>query len=162
MPRYFTLAEAERTLPRVERALRDALFQKAEYEAAERELNRSLEKIRMAGGSRVNPGPLLAIRARRDQNVRALKETFSSIEEMGVQVKDLEIGLIDFITRYRGRDVCLCWKLGESGITQWHGMEEGFRGRKPIDDEFRKRHTASSGGSDQGDGEPTGGGGITN
>ena len=176
MPRYFTLAEAERMLPRVERALRDALFQKSEYETAEHELNRALEKIRMAGGSRVNPGPLLAIRARRDQNVRALKETFASIEEMGVLVKDLEIGLIDFITRYRGHDVCLCWKLGETGITQRHGMEEGFRGRKTIDDEFRRKHTASGGTSHQDDGkdsdddddddddddEPTGGGGVTN
>ncbi len=161
MPRYFTLTEAERMLPRVERALRDALFQKSEYEAADRQLNQAMEKIRMAGGSRVNPGPLLAIRARRDSNARALKETFESIEEIGVLVKDLEIGLIDFITRYRGRDVCLCWKLGEEGITQWHGMEEGFRGRKPIDAEFRAKHRArNEGDDDNGDdeeGEPSGG-----
>jgi hypothetical protein len=159
MPRYFTLVEAERILPRVERALRDALFQKSEYEAADRQLNQALEKIRMVGGSRVNPGPLLAMRARRDTNAKALKVTFESIEEMGVMVKDLETGLIDFITRYHGRDVCLCWKLGEEGITQWHGMEEGFRGRKPIDAEFRAHHSADGGGNDQ-NGEE--GGGSTN
>ena len=166
MSRYFTLAEAERMLPRVERALRDALFQKSEYETADRQLNQAMEKIRMAGGSRVNPGPLLALRARRDSSARALKETFESIEEMGVQVKDLEIGLIDFITRYRGRDVCLCWKLGEEGITQWHSMEEGFRGRKPIDADFRANHNGHNrgdgeGGEDEGGGEGEPGGGST-
>ena len=60
------------------------------------------------------------------------------MERSGAQIKDLDIGLIDFLTMYRGREVLLCWKLGEEGIGYWHGTEEGFRGRKPIDDEFRE------------------------
>ena len=66
MPRYYTLAEAELMLPEVDRALRDALFHKSEYQTAEEELNRNTQRIRMAGGSRVNPGPFLAMRSRRD------------------------------------------------------------------------------------------------
>jgi hypothetical protein len=62
------------------------------------------------------------------------------MEDMGVLVKDLDIGLIDFLTRYHGREVCLCWKLGEDRIAFWHGMEEGFRGRKAIDQEFVRNH----------------------
>jgi len=144
MPRYFTVREAESMLPEVEKALRDALFQKAEYETADRALQSALDRIRLAGGSRVNPGPLLEQRARRDSNASALKQTFEHIEELGVLVKDLDIGLIDFLTLYRGREVCLCWKLGEEGIRFWHGEDEGFRGRKPIDDEFLANHSGET------------------
>jgi hypothetical protein len=51
-----------------------------------------------------------------------------------VQVKDLDIGLLDFPCRVNGEIILLCWKLGEEGITHWHGVEEGFAGRKPIDE----------------------------
>jgi len=140
MPRHFTLTEAERMLPEVDRALRDALFHKAEYQTADAELNATMQGIRMAGGSRVNPGPILATRARRDASTAALREIFEKIEKMGVLIKDLDIGLIDFLTLYQGREVCLCWKLGEEGIHFWHGTEEGFAGRKPIDDQFLENH----------------------
>lgn len=144
MPRHFTLAEAERMLPEVDRALRDALFHKAEHQAANAELNATMQNIRMAGGSRVNPGPILATRARRDGSTLALRKVFEKIDEMGVLVKDLDIGLIDFLTIYQGREVCLCWKLGEESIRFWHGMEEGFAGRKPIDDQFLENHRGDS------------------
>jgi len=144
MPRYFTVTEAERMLPEVDRALRDALFHKAEYQAAEEALNATLQGIRMAGGSRVNPGPILATRARRDASAGALREVFEKIEQMGVLIKDLDIGLIDFLTRYQGREVCLCWKLGEERIRFWHGTDEGFAGRKPVDDEFLENHSGDA------------------
>ena len=140
MPRHFTLTEAERLLPEVDRALRDALFHKAEYQAAEAELNATMQGIRMAGGSRVNPGPILATRARRDASAGAVREVFERIEQIGVLIKDLDVGLIDFLTLYQGREVCLCWKLGEERIRFWHGMDEGFAGRKAIDDEFLDNH----------------------
>ena len=137
---YFTLAEAERRLPEVERHLRDALFHKTEYEQAHRELERSFERVRMQGGTRVNPGRQLELRARRDTSVAALQDALGEIEKTGAVVKDLDIGLLDFMTRYQNRDVCLCWKLGETGIRFWHGSDEGFRGRKEIDQEFRRDH----------------------
>jgi len=144
MPRHFKLAEAERLLPDVERALRDALFQKAEYQRADQELDRQTQRIRMAGGSRVDPGPILALRARRDTSASALKDAFEALEEIGALVKDLDVGLIDFLTLYRGQEVCLCWKLGEDGIHFWHGLQEGFRGRKPIDRDFLENHSGES------------------
>ena len=58
------------------------------------------------------------------------------MQEIGCLIKDLDIGLIDFPTTYRGEEVYLCWKLGEPGIEYWHGVDEGFRGRKPIDQDF--------------------------
>jgi hypothetical protein len=144
MPRYFSVEEAEHLLPEVERALRDAIFQKAEYRAAEGELHRATQRIRMAGGSRVSPGPFLALRARKDAASAALNAALDRVSELGAQIKDLDIGLIDFPTRYHGREVLLCWKLGEERIAFWHGVDEGFRGRKSIDDEFRENHRGTS------------------
>ena len=58
-------------------------------------------------------------------------------------IKDLEIGLIDFPTLFRGQEVYLCWKLGEDKIRFWHGIHEGFRGRKAIDQDFLDNHSNS-------------------
>jgi hypothetical protein len=140
MPRYFTLGESEKLLPKVERALRDAVFHKAEYQKADQELDGSIRHIRASGGAQVNRGEYLASRARRDTSAAALKEALDTIEKTGAVVKDLDSGLIDFLSMYRGREVCLCWKLGEDGIQFWHGTDEGFRGRKPIDEDFLKKH----------------------
>ncbi len=144
MPRYFTLPEAQRLLPEVERSLRDALFHKAEAEKAQQELEQVAERIRMSGGARVNPGRQISARARRDTSVAALKEALDQIEQKGALVKDLDMGLIDFLTRFQEREVCLCWKLGEDAIRFWHGTEEGFRGRKPIDQDFLAGHSGDT------------------
>jgi hypothetical protein len=143
--RYFTLRQAEDLIPEVERHLRNALFHKAEFQSAHKEWEDKQDRIRMSGGMRVNPGALLALRARRDASVTALKSALAEIEKAGVLVKDLDIGLIDFMTLYQGREVCLCWKLGEDGIHFWHGEDEGFRGRKPIDEDFLKHHSTEDG-----------------
>lgn len=143
MPRYFTLATAEAVLPSVEKALQDALLLKAEYESAERELQAINQQIYLMGGMRLDSGRILGIRAEKDQAATKLKERFEEIEQIGCVVKDLEAGLIDFPTLYRGNEVYLCWRFGEDRIQFWHGVEEGFRGRKVIDDEFRANHRAS-------------------
>ena len=140
MPRYFTLEQAERNLPEVERLLRDALYQKAEAQKAHDELEAQTQRIRMSGGVRVDHAKLLDMRSRRDACSSALQKALEGIMELGAQVKDLDIGLIDFLTVFDGREVCLCWKLGESRIAFWHSMEDGFRGRKPIDNAFRAGH----------------------
>jgi hypothetical protein len=54
------------------------------------------------------------------------------IAAIGVQVKDLDIGLLDFPCEVDGQVVLLCWKLGEKSITHWHGVSEGFAGRKLV------------------------------
>jgi hypothetical protein len=140
MPRYFTLDEAERALPHVESALRDILFHRAEYQKAHEDVENNTKRIRMAGGSRVDPGAHLAMRARRDTSAAALKDAADRVEQAGAMIKDVDIGLIDFLSHYQGQAVCLCWKLGEDKIAFWHGLEEGFRGRKPIDHDFIRNH----------------------
>ena len=145
MPKYFTLSESERLLPEVERALRDALFHKTEYQQAVQGLEAIAQRVRFSGGTRVNREGHLALRAKRDTSAAALKDAIERIEQVGALVKDLDIGLIDFLTLYQDREVCLCWKLGEDRIRFWHGLEEGFRGRKPIDEEFLKSHHGGEG-----------------
>jgi hypothetical protein len=55
------------------------------------------------------------------------------LEELGVQIKDLDAGLLDFPALRGGVEVELCWRVGESAVEHWHGIGEGFAGRKPID-----------------------------
>jgi hypothetical protein len=140
MSRYFTLDQAERQLPEVERLLREALYHKAEAQRAHDEMEAETQRIRMSGGVRVDHQKILAVRSRRDTSATALQAAMEDIGELGALVKDLDIGLIDFLTLFENREVCLCWKLGERGISFWHSMEDGFRGRKPIDDTFRAGH----------------------
>ncbi len=141
MPRYFTLNQAERILPEVEQTLRDILFHRAEVVEADRELEQTSERIRTLGGVRIDPGGISALRTRRRASLTAMQEAVEALDRMGAQLKDLDIGLIDFPARFQNQDVCLCWKLGESRIGFWHGAEEGFRGRKPIDQDFLDGHS---------------------
>ena len=147
MPRYFTLPQAEKVLPEVEQYLRDALFHKAEAQKAQKQLEEVAERIRFSGGARIHPGEQVSLRTRRDSNIAALKEAIEQIDQAGAMIKDLDIGLIDFMSRFQDRDVCLCWRLGEDGIRYWHSTEEGFRGRKPIDQEFLDGHSGEAQGS---------------
>ncbi|MDX6452811.1 MAG: hypothetical protein QOH16_2860 [Gaiellaceae bacterium] len=55
------------------------------------------------------------------------------LEELGVVLKDLDLGLLDFPSVREGEEVLLCWHVGEESVATWHGLEEGYAGRKPID-----------------------------
>jgi hypothetical protein len=111
-----------------------------EYTQAENALSEMKQRIHMLGGAVIDREQATRFFARKNASASILKQEMDSIEELGVQVKDLEIGLIDFPTLYRGEEVLLCWKLGEARIDHWHGLTEGFRGRKPIDDDFTDFH----------------------
>jgi len=141
MPRYFTLTHAERLLPEVESAIRDAISHKAAYQEAEEEWQSFASRVTMLGGMRVDHSQVMDQKRRRESSAHLLKDAVEKIQDYGCVVKDLDIGLIDFPTLYRGEEVYLCWKLGESGIGFWHGVQEGFRGRKAIDAEFLAEHT---------------------
>ncbi len=96
------------------------------------------------GGVRLNPVRVAASKTSLESSIGSLKAAIDEVEETGALIKDLDIGLIDFLSRFEDRDVCLCWKLGETGIHFWHGMDEGFRGRKPVNQEFLAGHSAGS------------------
>jgi len=144
MPRYFTLGEAQALVPMLEERLRRAISLKDSLAEAAGELQAESERIRMAGGALVDREKLLETVSRRDTAAAHLRDVLESIQESGCLVKDLDIGLLDFPAMFRGEEVCLCWKLGEPEIRFWHGLSEGFRGRKPIDQEFLDQHRGGS------------------
>lgn len=143
MPRFFTLDQAERLLPDVETSVREALFLKAEFQESDSSLRETARAIILSGGMNVDRDHMLQTRQRRDAAASQLQLALERIQEYGCLVKDLDIGLLDFPTLYHGREVYLCWRLGEQRIEFWHGVDEGFRGRKPIDQEFLTNHTAN-------------------
>lgn len=140
MSKRFTHAEAQRLLPEVGRLLRDALDAKSEYQEAEKAIQGMSERVMMMGGVVIDREQALNSRSRRDAAAGMLKTAIEAVHEIGCLVKDLDIGLVDFPTTFNGVEVYLCWKLGEPRIEFWHGVEEGFRGRKPIDREFLENH----------------------
>jgi len=140
MPRYFTLEQAQGLLPEVRRLLESAVESRAALARAEEEIEACTSRVQMMGGVRLDPEKMIELSQKRESSARALREAIGSVHELGVQIKDLDIGLVDFPTLYRGREVLLCWRLGEPGIGHWHGLEEGYRGRKPIDREFLDQH----------------------
>lgn len=140
MPRYFNLIEAESLLPEVEGILRSLIQLKADYERTDAELQSLLQRISVSGGMVPPRDKIAQLRNRKDAAVRGLESSVQKIEESGCQLKDVQTGLVDFPTLYHDREVYLCWKLGESGIAYWHHVEDGFRGRRPIDGEFLANH----------------------
>jgi hypothetical protein len=140
MPRFFTLQQAEKVLPDVESAIREAIHLKEQYERQESEWQNFSQRVAVMGGVRVDRGQAVAQKNSRGEAAQAFQQAVEKVHEFGCLVKDLDIGLIDFPTLFQGEEVYLCWKLGEPGIQFWHGVDEGFRGRKPIDAGFLEHH----------------------
>ena len=144
MPRYFTLDQARAYLPSVGENLRTAIRLKEQHGKAQAELDAIHHQVSMMGGMVPDRAKFLGHRARLDATAMRLKEILDEMSELGVQIKDLDIGLIDFPTLYRGEEVLLCWKLDENDIEYWHSLDDGFRGRRPIDREFLANHRGES------------------
>ncbi len=140
MSRRFTLAEAQDLVTAIAPRLREAISLKSEYQQAEAALESFTQRVMVSGGILVDRKRAIADKARRDEALERLKAAISEIQETGCVIKDLDIGLVDFATLLRGREVYLCWKLGEDAIGFWHGTDEGFAGRKPIDQDFIDNH----------------------
>jgi len=141
MAKRFTLTEAERLLPEIEKIIREAVSLKSRYQEAEQAIQTFAQRVAMQGGVVIDRETVLRQRAERDRCGERLKTAVEEIQEYGCLIKDLDVGLIDFPTLFRGKEVYLCWKMGETGISHWHGVDEGFAGRKPIDADFLEHHS---------------------
>ena len=136
--RTFTLDEAQSLLPVLESLLRTSIASKKLMEEVDAEMRAVQQRVLMNGGTHLDIVPLARRKAERVKAEQRLRDTFAEIDSIGVQIKDLDIGLLDFPCEVEGKTLLLCWKLGESAITHWHGTEEGFAGRKPIDERIAK------------------------
>jgi len=138
LSKTFTLGEAQTLLPVVEALLRKAQAAGTQAGKVEHEMQQLGQRIFLSGGMHVDVSSAARRRAERDKAVQEAKDTLAEIDSIGVQVKDLEQGLLDFPSVMDGKTVLLCWKLGEPAIAHWHTEEEGFAGRKPLDIHFGK------------------------
>ena len=136
--RTFTLDEAQSLLPVLDSLLRTAITGKKLMDEVDAELQAVNHRIFLNGGTRVDVVAVARRRAERAKAEQRVHDALAEIDSIGVQVKDISIGLLDFPCEVDGRVVLLCWKQGENSITHWHGLEEGFAGRKPIDERIAK------------------------
>ena len=132
----FDLEQAERLLPRLECLLRGAIDSKQKIAEIEQEYADLVRSIYQSGGRAVDLPAFSNRKKEKEQGEQDLLMALQEIQMLGCVVKDLCTGLIDFPCRVGEREVYLCWRLGEPSIRFWHAVDEGFAGRKPIDETF--------------------------
>jgi hypothetical protein len=141
--RTFTLDEAKLLLPVLESLLRTAISGKKLMEEVDGELQELSHRIFLNGGTHVDVVAVARRKAERAKAEQRAKDALAEIDSIGVQVKDIDIGLLDFPCEVDGKTVLLCWKMGEDSITHWHGTDEGFAGRKLIDERIARSKRAN-------------------
>jgi hypothetical protein len=115
--RRFTLEQANKALPLVTRIVRDIVNT---HERAT-QLQAKLEE---------STGREPALQAQLDSSLEQLQDYVDELGSIGVELKDYESGLIDFPGKHQGRDIYLCWKLGEDKVDHWHELHSGYAGRQ--------------------------------
>jgi hypothetical protein len=123
--RIFTLAEANELLPQLNQRFSAVRRAKSVIASTKDEVSKASAQAASGGGSTV--GALY---------IKALHEISGSLEaihELGVVIKDIDLGLCDFPYRLDGRTVYLCWKFGEDEIRWWHEVSCGYKDRHPLD-----------------------------
>src|SRR6266550_4203505 len=118
--RRFTLQQANSTLPLVKRIVADIV----RYHGSVTKLHKRLEG---ATGKEQQE-----LQTELEKTIESLQEYVDELSDVGCELKDFPSGLVDFIGRHQGRDVCLCWKLGEDRIQFWHELQTGVAGRQSI------------------------------
>jgi hypothetical protein len=126
--RYFTPDEANAALAQV-RPLVEAMVEHAVSLGVARAHQQELDSHISGNGGDIAPTDLAEAQEAIEREADALSDAIEELQALGVQIKDIETGLVDFPAR---EDVLLCWHVGEGEIRFWHGPEDGFAGRKPL------------------------------
>jgi hypothetical protein len=128
-PKYFTVDQANRTLPLVRRIVSDIM---EEYRRWQENLFR-YELI--AAGSQARSGETdeqKALQRQVDDSAGRIQRYIDELTDVGCLFKGFEQGLVDFHSRHEGRDILLCWRLGEERVEYWHEVDAGFAGRQQL------------------------------
>ena len=123
--RYFTLDEANAALVTLRPIVAAMLAARERIVAAQPELWPVLEKAAQNGGSEKASAVLV--------DFETVRRNAKAIEGMGIELKDINTGLVDFLSERDGRDIYLCWRYDEPKVAFWHDLEAGFAGRKPLE-----------------------------
>ena len=130
--RHFTPAEANELLAEVRPAAEELVAHRRAWMETTAKRARLISRIAGNGGD-FDPQEPRELEEELERELEAVAEAVQRLERLGVLVKDAERGLVDFpALRENGEEVLLCWQLGEDEIAYWHGLEEGFAGRKPL------------------------------
>jgi len=129
--RTFTPDEANAALGSVRPLVERMVEAKQMLDAAEEQRDEVVRHISGNGGG-IHPSELATLHRQVDEAVLELGNALDAVRELGVVVKDLDSGLVDFPSIRDGHPVLLCWRLGEDEVAFWHGLEDGFAGRQPI------------------------------
>ena len=140
----FSIDEAQSLLPLLESLLKRAIEGKNAAKEIESQLAELGRRIYLAGGMRVNVADVGRQRVEMDAHLQRVRESVAEIDAIGVQVKDVDTGLLDFPCRVDDQVVLLCWRMGETAIEHWHTIEDGFNGRQPVDERFRRRSNSNN------------------
>ena len=131
MDRTFTLDEANAALAEL-RPIVERMVEHRRNLTQAQSLQAELV-MRIAGnGGDMSPSDLREAAATIEREAAAIADCAEQVNAIGAQIKSLEDGLLDFPARRGDEDVFLCWQLGEDEIRYWHGIDEGFAGRKPL------------------------------
>jgi hypothetical protein len=129
--RYFTPEEANALLEHVRPAAERLVRHRRAF--AEAAAKRSQLSTHVAGnGGDLDPGEVREDAEQMEREAEAVAAAVEELTGLGVLVKDLDRGLVDFPALRRGEEVLLCWHVGEDEVAFWHGLDEGFAGRKPL------------------------------
>lgn len=133
MDRRFTVEQANRTLPLLRRIVHDIVMTYRTWQQVVREFEV------VAAESRADRPSARAeeLQAEVQRHARDIQGFISEIQELGVEFKGFELGLVDFPSEMDGRLVYLCWKLGEDSVKYWHEIESGFEGRQLLAQVFQ-------------------------
>lgn len=124
--KYFTPEEVDGILPEVEKRLRVVTIANEAVVRLTEDLERSL-----ADDS--NLLEFLEAKKRLNKALSDMHRSVENLEELGCALKDLAHGLVDFPAKRFGEEVWLCWRVGETKVSYWHGRREGFDVRKPLE-----------------------------
>lgn len=133
MPDYFTRAEAESLLPRITPVLRE--IQRLRRDQVAHDEAVAADRAKVFGNGHMPPEQLRQHQRESVSAERQITRLVRTVNELGILIKDLDTGLIDFPTLRDGREVYLCWRLGEPRIAWWHEIATGFSGRLPLEDD---------------------------
>jgi hypothetical protein len=130
--RTFTLPEANAALTELRPVAERMVDLRRHHRASVAKRDELATRIGSNGGG-MTASDVTEASAEVEQLAGALAACVSRIQDDGVQVKDIDTGLLDFPTLRDGREVLLCWRVGEGEIAYWHDVDEGFAGRKPVE-----------------------------
>lgn len=136
--RYFTVAEAEGLIPRLESIMGRVMDSHAAAARFREALHDAQRQVMLSGGMRLDQEFWRSRKLGFESASAQLREGIREILDLGGVPKDLELGLVDFLGLLGEREVNLCWRVGEKRIRFWHGLDEGYAARKPLPRDSRE------------------------